>query len=119
MSWTLIVFTALMAAWAIGGAATADNHSKCLNDQVLGQQTCETARDAGTAIGVALIFFLWFVGFVVLGLIWLMTRPKRRLCPACGTEAKRGVTVCSGCSFDFARAAAGAAPDPHPVPQTR
>jgi hypothetical protein len=31
----------------------------------------------GTGIGVTLIFMVWFFGFVVGSLVWLMSRPKR------------------------------------------
>ena len=65
-----------MAAWAIGGAATADNAAQCANDTVLGAETCTDARNAGTGIAVVLIFLLWFVGFIILSLIWFMSRPK-------------------------------------------
>ena len=105
MTWTILLFTALMAAWAIGGAATADNAAQCANDTVLGADTCTDARNAGTGIAVVLIFMLWFVGFIVLSLIWFMSRPKGRLCPACGESAKRGRTTCSRCGHDFAAAA--------------
>jgi hypothetical protein len=48
-TWALAIFTALMGIWA------------------------------GTAIGggiaIAFIGILWFVGFIVLGLVWLMSRP--------------------------------------------
>ena len=71
MTWTILLFTALMAAWAIGGAATADNAAQCANDTVLGADTCTQARNAGTGIAVVLIFMLWFVGFMSLYAIWI------------------------------------------------
>jgi len=49
-TWALAIFTALMGSWA------------------------------GTAIGggiaITFIAILWFVGFIVLGLVWLMSRPE-------------------------------------------
>jgi len=54
-----------------------------------GDPLCQDARDVGTSIGVGLVLTLFVVGFVILSLIWFMTRPKRRVCPACGTEAKK------------------------------
>jgi hypothetical protein len=107
MTWTILLFTALMAAWAIGGAATADNAAKCANDTVLGAETCTNARNAGTGIAVVLIFLLWFLGFIILSLIWFMTRPKGRVCPVCGESAKRGRTTCKSCGHDFAAAVRG------------
>ena len=47
MTWVLVLWTVLMAIW-IGGAA----------------------------IGVGLLAVLWMVGFFVLALIWLMSRPR-------------------------------------------
>ena len=89
MTWTILLFTALMAAWAIGGAATADNAAQCANDTVLGADTCTQARNAGTGIAVVLIFMLWFIGFIVLSLIWFMTRPKGR----CARRAARTLSA--------------------------
>jgi predicted amidophosphoribosyltransferase len=50
---------------------------------------------------VTFIGMIWFVGFVVLALVWLMSRPSRRLCPRCGNEAKKGLTVCPSCKYEF------------------
>jgi Protein of unknown function (DUF2510) len=74
MTWVLIILTVIMAAWAIGGGIAAG--SEC--DEVRGgyQGAKEAGCEAGTAIGVGLIVLLWFMGFVVLSLIWFMTRPK-------------------------------------------
>ena len=102
MSWVLIVWCAIFAVWI--GVAVADRPSK---ECVAGDSLCRDASDVGTSIGVGLVVGLFFIGFVILSLIWLMTRPKRRLCPACGTDAKRGETTCLKCGHDFA-ATAGA-----------
>ena len=85
MSWVLIVWCAIFAVWI--GAGVADRPSK---DCSPGDQLCQDASDVGTSLGVGVVLVLFFVGFVVLSLIWLMTRPKRRLCPSCGTDARRG-----------------------------
>ena len=97
MTWVLIIFSALMLAWIIAGA----NSTHC------GSKANEAARsgcEAGTGIGVGIIIFLWFLGFVVLSLIWFMTRPRGRDCPACGEKVKRGQTRCPHCGHDFAAA---------------
>jgi hypothetical protein len=106
MTWTIVIFSALMLLWVIVGASSANNAQHCANEssQFLSQADCTSARDAGTAIGVGLLIFLWFLGFVVLSLIWFMTRPKGRDCPACGETVKKGRTVCPSCQFDFAAA---------------
>lgn len=101
-SWLITIWTAIFAIWIIGAIAARPS-----KDCAPGDTLCQDASDAGTGIGVGIIFVLWFIGFIVLSLIWLMTRPKHRLCPACGTEAKKGVTTCTRCGFDFAAAAQG------------
>ena len=103
MSWVLIVWTAIFAIWI--GVGVADRPSK---DCTPGDQLCQDASDVGTSLGVGLVVTMFFIGFVILSLIWFMTRPKRRVCPACGTEAKKGITVCGKCGFDFTAAARSA-----------
>jgi hypothetical protein len=67
----------------------------------LSKEACEAASDAGTGIGVTLVFILWFLGFLVLALVWLMSRPKHRQCPHCGEDVKKGRTTCKNCGYDF------------------
>jgi hypothetical protein len=107
MTWVLIIWSAIFAIWIIGGIVSADNAAECAREShaYLSQSACEDARDAGTGIGVALVFFLWFLGFVVLSLVWFMTRPRGRECPACGERVKKGRTECPSCGHDFAATA--------------
>jgi hypothetical protein len=106
MTWAILIFSVLMLIWIIAGAGASDNHGHCLREHgVLSVRSCEDARDVGTGIAVGLIAFLWFVGFVILSIIWFMTRPKGRECPVCGERVKKGRTVCAHCSYDFAAAA--------------
>ena len=102
MSWALLIWTGIFIAWTIAGVS--DRASK---DCPPGDQLCIDASDAGTGIGVALIWILWFLGFIVLSLIWFMTRRKGRECPVCGEDVKKGRTTCKKCGYDFA---AGARP---------
>jgi hypothetical protein len=98
MTWVLIIWSALILIWAIGGGASND----CASEPTqLEQDACE----AGTGLGVALILFIGFIGFVFLSLIWLMTRPSGRDCPVCGEKVKKGQTKCPSCAHDFAAAA--------------
>lgn len=98
MSWALIIWTIIMAIWAIAGGSSADCGSQ-------GDQYSQAGCQAGTGIAIALIIVIWFIGFVVLSLIWFMTRPRKRECPACGHDVKRGMTVCQSCGYDFAAGA--------------
>jgi hypothetical protein len=103
MTWVLIIFTGIMFAWMIGGGIDAG--SSC-NDVAGHYQNAKQAGcEAGTAIGVGAIFGLWAFGFIVLSLIWFMTRPRGRDCPVCGEKVKKGRTACGKCGYDFAAAA--------------
>jgi hypothetical protein len=109
MTWAIIVWCALILIWAIAGGASAAKHSHdyCVAhpSAYLNLKACEEASNAGAGIGVAIILVIGFIGFVFLSLIWLMSRPKRRNCPVCGEDVKRGSTVCSSCGYDFRAAA--------------
>lgn len=89
MTWLILIFTVLMIAWAASAFGTADA--------------------ATAAIGSTFLFGIWFIGFIILSIIWFMTRPARRYCPACGREVKKGQTTCKKCGYDFASATTGAA----------
>lgn len=93
-TWALVVWTVLIALWMIAGVAGNDCASEATD---LNQSACE----AGTGIGVAIIGLFGFFGFVFFALIWLMTRPKNRQCPRCGNDVKKGVMACRSCGFDF------------------
>lgn len=109
-TWALIIWCAIILIWVIAGSSSANCE----------QQDYQGACEAGTGIGVVLILILGFFGFVFLSLIWLMSRPKNRVCPQCGSDVKKGLTACSSCGFDFTQIAAGssspAAPDDTPPP---
>lgn len=103
MTWTIIAWCVLMALWLIAVIISADPAGKCAHEAYRG--ACEAGTTAGTGIGVVALWFIWFFGFIVLALIWFMTRPSGRECPACGERVKRGRTACPNCQFDFAAAA--------------
>ena len=104
MTWVLNIWNVIFLIWIIAGVSDRASESCPAGDDL-----CIDASDAGTAIGVGLIIFLWFIGFVVLALVWFMTRRRGRLCPVCGEDVKRGATVCKSCGHDFAAAHATAA----------
>ena len=78
MTWALIIWSLLIVVWVVGGVIHNETTTvqQCINDGVLGQRTCHDAVNAGTGIAVMLVIGLGFIGFVVLSLIWLMTRPR-------------------------------------------
>ena len=103
MTWVLILWCGLILAWAVAGGDSANQACRAGAVNQLQRDAC----DAGTGIGVALVLFIGFVGFLFFALIWFMTRPKGRDCPACGELVKKGRTTCESCGFDLAAAARG------------
>ncbi len=102
MTWAILIFSGLMLAWIVAGAST-----EVCGDYAPGtadRESCELGEDIGTGIGVAALVFLWFLGFVVLSLVWFMTRPRHRQCPRCGTDVRKGRTTCEKCGYDYALA---------------
>jgi len=107
MTWAIWIWSAVFIVWIIAAIATRTS-----KDCAPGDQLCTDASDTGTGIAVVLLMLLWFLGFVVLSLIWFMTRPKHRECPACGSDVKKGLTTCRECGYDFAAALRQHPPDP-------
>jgi hypothetical protein len=112
-TWVILVINVLFLIWIIGGMASSSGPAHDCGS--LDQQTCDSAKNVGTAIGVGLIVAFWAVVDVILGIIWLVTKPRGRACPACGTNVKPGLVRCGSCGFDFARAAGAAATRPQPA----
>jgi len=109
MTWVLNVWNVIFLIWVIAGVASraSKNCPPGANHQL-----CVNASDAGTGIGVALIMVLWFIGFVVLALVWLMTRRRGRICPHCGEDVKKGRTTCKACGYDFTLGRNPSRPEP-------
>lgn len=99
MTWVLWIWCIVILAWAITGGASNDCASEV---DELSQSACE----AGTGIGVALILLIGFFGFVFFGFIWFMTRPKTRTCPRCGEDVRKGQTECPSCGHSMGEAVA-------------
>jgi hypothetical protein len=67
-----------MGIWIIAAIAGADPSGNCADPGALSRESCEDASNAGTGIGVVVLWFVWFFGFIPLSLIWFMTRPKEK-----------------------------------------
>jgi hypothetical protein len=98
MTWVLVLFTVLMGAWI---ASALGSQPACPPD-VANCDAYRAGATVGQGVGVALLFGIWFIGFIILSIIWFMTRPARRVCPAGGTETRKGQTVCKKCGYNFA-----------------
>jgi len=64
-----------------------------------------------TANGLAIMVTLFFLAILntFLYVLYRVTGTKKRECPACGKNVKKGLTVCPSCNFDFMKAARGSA----------
>lgn len=97
-TWALALFNVLMLIWVLSTASTGA--PRC----VQGSNACVVGQNTATAaIGVVLLLGIWFVGFVVLALIWIMSRPNKRICPQCGHDVKKGRFECGRCRYSFAQ----------------
>jgi hypothetical protein len=121
MTWVFMIVNALFLIWVIAGVSSRPSEDCATDPDVLAgtisKSTCEAASDVGTGIGVALIFVLWFFVFIVLSLIWFMTRPSGpsksekkaalaaaqehastyRECPHCKEQMRRDASMCPHC----------------------
>jgi hypothetical protein len=105
MTWVILVWCTGIIAWAVSAIVIAARQaSQCATESSLATKLCEDANGAGAGLGLAIILLIGFFGFVFLALIWMMTKPERRLCPACGESVPRGLTACARCGHDFALA---------------
>ena len=100
-TWAIILWTVLWAV-LIGVGIAGNECASETGDGFLSDQDAQDACAAGTGIGVFLLFILWFLGFVVLAIVWFLTKNRnKRDCPVCGKSVKRGVVECTNCGYDF------------------
>ena len=98
MSWLILVFSGIMLALLVTSLSASDpdcppNIANC--------DAYNAGADVGQGLATVLIFVVWLIGFLVLAVIWFMTRPRHRTCPRCGNDVKKGRTTCKKCDFDF------------------
>ena len=100
ITWVLIGWTLVAAILAY--LIYRHNQHAC-DTSLLGAQGC---KDAGVAPSYWSPFVrVWVIGMVVLGIVWLVIRPKRRVCPVCGESVQKGRQACPSCGHDFSAAA--------------
>lgn len=44
-----------------------------------GDPTCAAAAAVAVGIAISMLFGVWFVGFIILAIIWFMTRPSHNV----------------------------------------
>lgn len=102
-TWALLIWTVLMVIWLISIGSAGNDCTTQFQGAYQGAKT--TGCEAGAGIAASVVIVIWFLGYIPLGLIWMMSRSRRRQCPACGESVKRGRTACPACGHDFAAAA--------------
>jgi hypothetical protein len=74
-TWALVIWTVLMGTLALIGLATAAP-DPCGYD--LGSLAyCVADQGAGSVLGMQTLGRIWGVGMIVLGAVWVATRPTR------------------------------------------
>lgn len=73
-TWALLIWNVLMLIWLVTGIGAVGNN--CAGESGDALTACQAGTAIGAGIGVTFIIFIWFIGFIVLGLVWLMSRPK-------------------------------------------
>lgn len=102
MTWVLILWAAatILFIVLVNTAANDDVRAECIAEATSQTQRdlCDVGTSLASGVWTVIAVVLGFGGFLVLGLIWLMTRPRRH-CPACGRDVKKGVTSCRKCGY--------------------
>lgn len=71
IKWGFIIFNVIMLMWVIAGGGTA---SDAVNSA--GSDAEAAGAAIGSALGMGMLFVLWVVGDIILGIFVLFTRPK-------------------------------------------
>ena len=69
-TWALLIWTVLAVIWIAAGAGSVGELP------ATGSEAEQAGRAIGAGLGITFIIIIWFLGFIVLGLVWLMSRPK-------------------------------------------
>ena len=67
--------------------------------------SADGSGDAAIGIYAFMSMIIWAVLNIILYVLYRVTGRKKRECPACARNVKKGLTICPSCNFDFARAA--------------
>jgi hypothetical protein len=76
-TWAIVIWTVLMGIWVVGGVGSVGNNCPGMTGSQLA--ACQAGTAIGGGIAVTFIFFIWFLGFVILSIIWFMSRPKENV----------------------------------------
>lgn len=73
--WFFLAVQVIFVIWVIAGVNSGSAPVHC---DGLAYRDCREASNAGTAIGVGIVIFLWATADLILGAIWAITKFARR-----------------------------------------
>lgn len=76
--WVFLAVQALFILWIAGGVSSSRSAASSSDCTFLSASDCQAAADAGTAIGVGLVIFLWAAVDTILGIVYLVVRSNRK-----------------------------------------
>jgi hypothetical protein len=98
-TWVIVIINVLFLVWIVAGVAGLAD--ECADEAANLRDACEAGTAVGATIGVGIIIGLWAFVDVILGVLWLVTKPKARPCPVCGNDVRKGEVICRRCGYDF------------------
>ena len=72
-TWALVIWNVLMFLWL---ASTLQSEFDCDRETGAARAVCDAGAAIGMSLGASLVGTVWFIGFMTIGLIWLMSRPR-------------------------------------------
>ena len=76
-TWAVVLWTALFAVWIVAGVGnTGGNCAGMTGDELA---ACQAGTAIGAGLGVSFLIMLWFIGFIVLAVIWFASRPNNNV----------------------------------------
>ena len=72
-TWALVTWTVLMVLWL---ASTLRGEFSCDREVGAARAVCDAGASIGMNLGASLVGVVAFIGFVTIGLIWLVSRPR-------------------------------------------
>jgi hypothetical protein len=72
-TWALVIWDAFMVLWL---ATVLRGEFSCDRETGAARAVCDAGASIGMSLGPSLVGVVWFTGFIILGLIWLVSRPK-------------------------------------------
>ena len=72
-TWALVTWSVLMVLWL---ASTLRGEFSCDHETGAARAVCDAGASIGMSLGASLVGVFGFIGFVTIGLIWLVSRPR-------------------------------------------